>query len=82
MNNSKVNGFAVIVHQGREITEAQYAALSVEDQNKCKKHINGPHHEAKWARHLKYNNRPLQEKFSQPFGNHESLHETYNLKAV
>ena len=52
MKNSKVNGFAVIEHRGREITEAQAFALADEDKKHVRRKTNGPHHEAKWAQHL------------------------------
>ena len=51
MNTSKVDGFAVIVLQGREISEAAFAQLSGSEQAACKRKVNGPHHEAQWARH-------------------------------
>jgi hypothetical protein len=49
MHNQKVNGFPVIVHKGREITEAAYAALSDDEKHTAKRKVNGPHHSAKWA---------------------------------
>lgn len=49
MNQQKVNGFPVIVHRGREITETQYESLDVEERKKATRKVNGPHVTAKWA---------------------------------
>ena len=49
---SKVNGFDVIVLDGKEITETQYKNLSEHDRSRVKFKVNGPHHGAKWARDL------------------------------
>ncbi len=51
--NNKVDGFQVLVLEGREITENQFAALSDEQKSKVQRKLNGPHHDSKWAQHLK-----------------------------
>lgn len=49
----KPEGFPVIVHNGVEITPAQFDKLGKDEQAKCKHKTNGPHWNAKWARDLK-----------------------------
>ncbi len=48
---SRVDGFRVIVHDGREITQAEFDKLPPEQQDKAQVRTNGPHHNALWARH-------------------------------
>lgn len=36
---------------GKEITMTQYNALDAEQQRAVVHRVNGPHHDAKWARH-------------------------------
>lgn len=47
--NPRVNGFEVLVLDGREITQAQYNALDDVSRAKVRWKVNGPHHNAKWA---------------------------------
>jgi len=66
MSTKKVDGFEVKVLDGREITEGEFAKLSPDQQSKVKAKVNGPHHNALWARHRR-NRRCLQHAFTLPW---------------
>ncbi len=48
---SRIAGFSVIVHQGKEITQAQVDKEHLQQEVTTK--VNGPHHDANWAQDVK-----------------------------
>lgn len=49
---SNIAGHSVIVRDGKEITNATFASLHPAQQAECQMKVNGPHHNAKWAKDL------------------------------
>jgi len=48
----KCNGFPVLTLDGKEITQSAHDKLPEWEQAKVVRKINGPHHDAKWARDI------------------------------
>lgn len=52
-NQPNPNGFAAPTLKGRELTQSQFDNLPDVEKNVVVHRINGPHHDAKWARALR-----------------------------